>query len=87
MKYLIMITILLTNLSWANSDKKLYEILKKTKESTKVTKDEKINKIKITKIKGDDNTTKVYQNVKNIIESDKKIKSKIKKDEKVLKKD
>ncbi len=87
MKYFIMITILLTNLSWANSDKKLYEILKKTKESTKVTKDEKINKIKITKIKGDDNTTKVYQNVKNIIESDKKIKSKIKKDEKVLKKD
>ncbi len=87
MKYLIMMTILLTNLSWANSDKKLYEILKKTKESTKVTKDEKINKIKITKIKGDDNTTKVYQNVKNIIESDKKIKSKIKKDEKVLKKD
>ncbi len=87
MKYLIIITILLINLSWANSDKKLYEILKKTKESTKVTKDEKINKIKITKIKGDDNTTKVYQNVKNIIESDKKIKSKIKKDEKVLKKD
>ena len=86
MKYIVVLSILYA-ISWADSDKQLYEILKNQQEDNKTTKNEKINKVKIDKISDDDNNTKVYKNIQNIIKKDKKIKNKIKKDEKVLVKD
>ena len=87
MKYIILISILIS-IGLADSDKKLYETLKNMKDDlSKVSKNEKVNKVKIEKIKEDSNITKVQKKVLSIIKKDKKIKSKIKQDEKILVKD